>query len=182
MKILEDRRETLAYLPDAEDLRNLEHSIRENGRHGAIMSDIEEAKSALDRGRAISVILAPLPSDIPAIRGTDRLIELGKSIATASADEVRLQRLKNELGKLPDNIPALRPTNREADLLAGIEDSEREKATASVRLAEAETRMKAAEAEMNTIVDELGHSCPVCGSHVEDGNRFMAVHVHGEAA
>ncbi len=181
MRHLEDRLETLAYLPDTDDLRSLEQSIRQNQRHAEIAASLEEASSALARGRALAGVLSTLPSDLPKIRTTDNLIVLGKSIATAIAEEARLRTLRDHLVNLPEALPTIRSTKREQDLLDKVEASEKEHASAVVRLADAESKMKAVETELNGIADELQH-CPVCGSHIDGGHRLLGHHTHGEAA
>ncbi len=182
MRRLEERLETLAYLPDTDDLRSLEQSIRQNQQHSEIAASLEEAASALARGRALAQVLSDLPSDLPKIRTTDNLIVLGKNIATAVAEEARLRTLRDHLENLPQALPEIRSSAREQDLLDKVEASEKEHAAAEIRLADAESRMKAVEIELNGIVEELGHACPVCGSHLEGGHRLMAGHTHGEAA
>lgn len=182
MRRLEDRLETLAYLPDTDDLRSLEQSIRQNQRHADIAASLEEAAAALERGTALAAVLSTLPHDLPKIRTTDNLIVLGKNIATAVAEEARLRTLRDHLADLPDALPSIRSTAREQYLLDSVEASEKEHTSAVARLADAEVRMKAVESELNGIVEELGHSCPVCGSHLEGGHRLMGHHIHGEAA
>jgi hypothetical protein len=182
MRLLEDRLETLAYLPETDDLRGLEQSIRQNQRHAEIAVSLEEAVSALERGKTLAHVLTTLPNDLPKIRTTDNLIVLGKNIAGAVAEEARLRGLRDHLMNLPEAMPEIRSSAREQDLLEKVEASEKEHASAVVRLTDAENRMKAVETELNGIVEELGHACPVCGSHLEGGHRLMAGHTHGEAA
>jgi hypothetical protein len=178
---LEDKLEALAYLPEAEDLRGLEESIRKNQRRVEIALALEEAAFSLDRGRALADILDELPSDLPKIRPTDNLIVLGKNIATAVAEEARLRSLRDQLVKLPEALPSISTTARERELLERVEASEKDHASAVIRLSETEARMKAVEAEFKGIDEELGHACPVCGSHLEGGLRLTG-HTHGEAA
>jgi DNA repair exonuclease SbcCD ATPase subunit len=182
VRILEEKLETLAYLPETDDLRSLEDSIRKNQRRADIAASLEESISALARGEALAHALSPLPSDVPKIRMTDNMIILGKNIANATNEEARLRSLRDHLDHLPDAMPDIRSTAREQDLLEKMEAAEREHAEAVVRLTDADARMKAVEDELNGIVEALGHACPVCGNHIEGGHRLVADHTHGEAA
>jgi predicted nucleic acid-binding Zn-ribbon protein len=173
---LEDRLETLAYLPDPEDLRGLEQSIRQNQRHVEIATSLEDAVAGLGRGRAMADILAVLPGDLPKIRSTDGLISLGKNIAAAVADEARMRALRDMLSDLPEALPSIRSTAREEDILTKLSEAEKDRAAAMNRQADAEARRKAVEEELNDLIKELGPACPVCGSHLDGG------HIHGEAA
>jgi ATPase involved in DNA repair len=179
---LEDRRETLAYLPDPEDLRSLEQAIRKTDRHMLILEGLAKSEAERRRAQAMADLLRPLPDELPSIRRTDRMIELGKSISLAQAEEARLRKLKAGLERLPEAVPVLRSSQRQQDLASGIEKGEAELAEARARMAAAEDRMKTVESELNAIVKEMGHVCTVCGSHIEDGSQLVATHTHGEAA
>jgi chorismate mutase len=179
---LEDRLETLAYLPDPEDLRGLEQSIRQNQRHVEIATSLEDAVAGLGRGRAMANVLAVLPGDLPKIRSTDGLISLGKNIAAAVADEARMRALRDMLSDLPEALPSIRSTAREEDILTKVSEAEKDRAAAMNRQADAEARTKAVEEELNDLIKELGPACPVCGSQLDGGHHLTSGHIHGEAA
>ena len=182
MRTLEDRRETLAYLPDPEDLRNLEQSIRRNQQHALIASALAEATDSLARGKRISEVLEVLPVNLPTIRGTDNLIILGKNIATSMAEQARLQALREKLGKLPDSLPQLETTDKEMKIVRDIELADRDKRNAEVKLADTKARMAEVEMELNGVIEEMGNACPVCGNHIDGGHLLAGQHTHGEAA
>lgn len=179
---LHETLDMLAYLPDPDSIRSLEHSIRKAGRFAEIEESLRSAHISSKRAAATSNVLAALPDGLPTIRSTDRMIELGKSIATSIAEQGRLQKLKATLATLPESLPILRDSSRPGAIAASIETLTSELAAATSKKDAADARMKEVQIELDEIVSSMGNICTVCGNHIEGGAQLVAVHMHGEHA
>ncbi|NTF17346.1 AAA family ATPase [Agrobacterium rubi] len=179
-RTLEDRRAMLAYLPEPESIRSIEQGIRKVDRYSEILSVLEQSVKEAHRAKAIADVLASLPDGLPVVRKTDHMIVLGRNIATSAAEEGRLRKLKEELERLPESLPMIRSNGRQLELVAAIETGSTELEQGRLRLTETDKRMAAVQAELDQIVQSMGHVCTVCGNHIEDAAQLVAAHAHGD--
>lgn len=182
LETLEEKHEILAYLPETEALRGLQQSIRKTDAMVEILNRIVTCGRELTRATNTAGILSYLPHSMPEVRSSDRLIDLGRNIATSKSDVVRLEGIRDILVRLPQQLPVIRDATAAGEALKHITSASIENKLALGKMGAIKQKMADCEHELNEIVDEFGHSCPVCGTHIEDGSTFMAVHTHGVAA
>jgi hypothetical protein len=176
------KKEVLDLVPEPEDVRGLEVDMRETDRLDALHRAMVEASGRIDRQRRAADVLERLPEAIPTIKSSDRIIEIGKGLAGSRLDVERLARMRDVLAKVPETVPDVRDMSKAGETVRSLAASRTAVERDKRALSEVDGRMATTKAEIDTIIAGFGDSCPVCGTHIEDGSKFMAVHVHGEAA
>lgn len=179
---LRRKKEVLDLVPNPEDVRGLEVDMRDTDRLAELHRNMSVAITRLERYRRTAEILERLPETVPTIKSSDRIIEIGKGLAGSRAEVERLSRVRDVLDRLPSSVPAIRDMSSAGELGRNIATTRTSIANANKKLSDIQGRMATTKAEMESIVAGFGESCPVCGTHIEDGSKFMAVHLHGEAA
>lgn len=182
LTILRRKAEILEFVPELEDVRGLEVDMRETERLAALHTSIRTTERQVERHRRTAEILHRLPSVVPEIKSSDRLIDLGRNIAGTRTEVERLAKVRDILARVPEKIPALRDMTSVGDIVRNVTAGQLAVASSTLKLTEVDEKMASTKAEIDAIVKSFGDSCPVCGTHIEDGSRFMAVHVHGVAA
>ena len=178
---MQDRVETLAYLPLPEDLAGVEQDVRRLDRWADLRDRYEEASLALGWANRVASALAKLPASLPRIQMVDGLIELGLGISTSSTTLAKAKAAAAVLRRLPTAAPDILDSAPHRRMAASIDEAARSLADArraEVAARAEETRLQK---EMDGIVEALGHACPVCGSHVHGGEQFLSTHSHGDA-
>lgn len=182
LTILRRKAEILEFVPELEDVRGLEVDMHETERLAALHTSIRAAERQVERHRRTAEILQRLPSVVPEIKSSDRLIDLGRNIAGTRTEVERLAKARDVLARVPEKIPALRDMTSAGDIVRNVTAGQLAVASSTLKLTEVDEKMASTKAEVDAIVKSFGDSCPVCGTHIEDGSKFMAVHVHGVAA
>jgi hypothetical protein len=182
LDILRRKAQILEFVPELEDVRGLEVDMRETDRLAALHRNIVDIDRRIERQRRTVEVLERLPVAIPTIKSSDRLIEIGRSLAGTKADVERLTQVRDVLARVPEKPPVLRDMSTAGEVARNISSAQAAVTTAGRKLSEIDGRMATTKAEIDAIVASFGDSCPVCGTHIDDGSKFMAVHTHGVAA
>lgn len=166
----------LARLPGQDELASLELDLRKSvslsnlvERHDRSARDVETKTSAI-------AVLRNMPRGIPEIVSSDALIRIGKAIKDKSAANSEMRKRIEVLKSVPREVPQLDDVTDAEKALASIERilasmSETRRLQLAARL-EADR----IEHEMNSLVAEMDHSCPLCGGHVTDASVFISGH------
>ncbi|MDW9479002.1 AAA family ATPase [Sinorhizobium meliloti] len=172
----------LSRLPDQNDLIELERNVRRSAELAAIVDRIERtATMALDN-RKRRAVLEGLPRELPVLTPSDELIRIGKAIKDTMIANETLRAKIAVLSTLPREVPKLGDVGNAEKLLADI-------GRATLAISETRRLQQASKlevsriaAEMDELVDEMEHSCPLCGGHVEDASVFIhGAHAHSHA-
>lgn len=180
--------EALNALPSGEELLELEVGVRRAETLANLLERCERAERSIKVNRQRLDILDGLPDQAPELKYSDDIIRLGKSVKDTVANNDLLREKIAVLATLPQEAPTLRDVSAAERILVDI-------AKVSARIEEARKLRAAAqsaadviEAEMNKAIDEMGHSCPLCGGDVNDASVFLdagnrhAHHAHTEHA
>jgi len=173
-------KDILSAIPGQEEFVALERNVRRSAELSSIVDRCGRLTAANALNRKRLAVLEDLPRDMPALVQSDDLIRLGKAIKDRGIANDLLRAKLKVLEGLPKEAPALAETAPAVRLLADIE-------RVMARMDEARRARVAAEAEadaikeqMEDLLDEMGHACPLCGSHVETAGAFLCAPAHGK--
>lgn len=171
----------LSTLPSQEDVIKLEKDVRNSAELANILERCERIAAANDLNKRKIAILGSLPREVPTIVPSDELIRFGKAVKdTLAANEAIRARIAI-LSQLPKEAPQLTDVSSAEKFLGDIERIAAEIAEKKRQRELAKKQADEIERQMNELVQEMGHSCPLCGGHVEDASSFIGGgHHHGQ--
>ncbi|MBY3433412.1 AAA family ATPase [Rhizobium laguerreae] len=173
----------LSGLPGQDELIKLERDLRRSSELAAIVDRLDRTSNDIVENRKRREVLDGLPRELPALTPSDELIRIGKAIKDTIVANEGIRAKIAILSSLPRELPKLEDAGQAEKLLVDIErvtalmaETKRRKEAAKVEADRIETEMLELAKEL---AEELGHSCPTCGGHVEDAAVFVhGAHVH----
>ncbi|MBY3151221.1 AAA family ATPase [Rhizobium laguerreae] len=173
----------LSRLPGQDELIKLERDVRRSSELAAIVDRLDRTSNDIVENRKRREVLDALPRQLPALTPSDELIRIGKAIKDTIVANEGIRAKIAILCSLPRELPKLEDVGQAEKLLVDIErvtalmaETKRRKESAKVEADRIETEMLELAKEL---AEELGHSCPTCGGHVEDAAVFVhGAHVH----
>lgn len=169
----------LSRLPDQSELAKLERDVRRSAELAAIVDRLERTTADVAANRKRQAVLEGLPRELPALTPSDELIRVGKAIKDTIIANDGLRSKIAVLNAIPRDIPRLEDVSGAERLLANIERTVAAISETRRRQAAAKIEADRIETEMNELVEDMEHSCPLCGGHVEDASVFIhGAHAH----
>jgi hypothetical protein len=169
----------LSRLPRQEELIRLERDIRRSSELALIVERAERTSSDLVFNRARRAALEGLPRELPTLTPSDELIRIGKAIKDTRIANEGMRAKIAILASIPRDLPQIADAGKAERLMEEIERTMAAVAENKRRKEAVQLEADRIEREMVEVAEELGHSCPTCGSHVEDPSVFIhGVHSH----
>lgn len=144
-----------------------------------ILGRLDDASSRLSRMGAAAVKLREVPGEVPAITVSTDLIERGKAIKTGRTQLEALYAAQNVYASLPSAVPDIEDARQLMEAVTAIGKAA-EKAKASLEAqSEADQQLVGVKSELEGLLEEVGHSCPLCSQAINDPTLLLG-HVHNE--
>lgn len=125
--------------------------------------------------------LALLPDALPTIVSSDAKIMAGRAIRDAMKRMEVFKKKAHLFASLPPEFPTFASSAEIEKVVARIEKAESDYS----RLVDAGRKIdeatKTVHAEMTKLLADMDHSCPVCGSHIDNPDALLVGHPHGLA-
>jgi hypothetical protein len=167
----------LSTLPNQNELISLERNVRRSAELAAIVDRFDRTAATVSDNRKRRVVLEGIPRELPEMTSSDELIRIGKAIKDTSIANDGLRARIAVLANVPRELPKLADVSGAEKLLADIERTVMLMTETKKRQEAAKLEAGRIEAEMNDLVENMEHSCPLCGGHVADASVF----IHGGA-
>jgi predicted ATPase len=163
----------LSRLSDQNELMKLERDVRQSAELATIVARFDKTADEVATNRTRLAILEGLPRELPTLTLSDEVIRIGKAIKDIMLLNNVLRSKIDVLSAIPRDVPKLNDVSAAEKLLAQIERTAT--AISETRRQQAGARLEAdrIELEMNELVEDMEHSCPLCGGHVEDASVFI---------
>lgn len=169
----------LASLPSGEGLLTLEVNVRRAERLADMLDRSERAIRSIRLNRERLRVMSTLPTEVPELTSSEDIIRIGKNVRDTMASNERIRERLAVLSALPSEAPVLKDISAAERILGEIA-----KVTARIEEARrmrdaAQTSAEAIEKKINEVIEDMDHSCPLCGGHVENASAFLGSHSHG---
>jgi predicted ATPase len=175
---LKKKSAVLASLPTAEALISLERKVRASKELAEIATRCVTIEKDNRLGRERLEVLKSLPSEVPQLIVSDDIIRIGKAIKDLNVYNAEVRDKLAVLAHLPIEPPKIADSSELERILADLDRTTVRIAQVRKEQQESERTIKRIENEMNSLVDEMGHACPLCGGHVDDASAFLHDHHH----
>jgi len=119
---------------------------------------------------------------MPQIVRSDALIQAGRDIKRKSELAEAVAHQGTVLAGLPAAMPQLKDVSRIEGAVSAIMALEQDRELIEAEGLRVESDAKACERELHELTEAMGHSCPVCGSGIDDPHVLVSGHrhVHGK--
>lgn len=149
-----------------------------SGREVALEA-IASASRRIEMNAKNAAAVANLPTEMPSITLSNDMIERGKAIKTSRLALAGLTETMKSFAAVPSGMPALADTKPLDNVLRIMGERKTAISSATAKRNQLEVDMTAVKKELDAVLSEVGHSCPLCHRAIDDASVLLG-HTHNE--
>jgi DNA repair exonuclease SbcCD ATPase subunit len=162
-----------AMLPESDDVEIVRNNLRYSEQLESIHSRLATGKAVLQDASAKLQVLARLPETVPEQIDNRDAIRVGKALVIAKAERARIAARIEVLKRVPEVAPTLKDMSATNATAERIRQSKLALAKVKSDTERNDADLASCEVELHKLMEGMGHSCPLCGQHVDDAHRFI---------
>jgi hypothetical protein len=160
-------------LPVSEDVEIVRSNLAYSAQLDGIYNRLSVGKATLASALKKLDVLNSLPDTAPEQIDNKDAIRVGKALVVGKTQRKKIAAQIALLTAVPAELPVL---NDSRQVAAVVDQLQKAKQLAGRGKAEADKNvadLAACEHELHQLMEGMGHSCPLCGQHVEDALQFV---------
>ncbi len=160
-------------LPVSEDVEIVRNNLSFTTQLASIYGRINTSRLALSDAKEKLEVLARLPETLPVQKDNTDAIRVGKALVAGKARRKKIAAQLAALERIPDVAPTLTETRQAAAIIDRLHKVKQAALRGHTEIDKNADDLAACEHELHQLLEGMGHSCPLCGQHIDDANRFV---------
>jgi hypothetical protein len=160
-------------LPVSEDVEIVRSNLAYSAQLDGIFNRLTIGQTTLATALKKLDVLKSLPVSIPDQIDNKDAIRVGKALVIGKTQRKKIASQIAILAKVPEDLPVLTDSRKVSTVVEHLQKTKQLAARGKADVERNTTDLAACEHELHQLMEGMGHSCPLCGQHVDDPRQFV---------
>jgi hypothetical protein len=160
-------------LPVSEDVEIVRSNLAYSAQLDGIFNRLTAGQTTLATALKKLEVLKSLPVSIPNQIDNKDAIRVGKALVIGKTQRKKIASQIAILAKVPEGLPVLTDSRKVSTVVEHLQKTKQLAARGKADVERNTNDLAACEHELHQLMEGMGHSCPLCGQHVDDPRQFV---------